>query len=612
PPPRAAAGWFARRTSGARHRRALANPSASIRRAAAESLRRAGDRELAVEALAAQLGPERDPRVREAMAQTLAYLGAGRDALIEAFAGPSAVAADALAVALASLGDGPSIDALVEALNRADRASPAYDALVLLGAPAVPALRRAVRNGAQPALYELLGDIGDPSALPELLDAATSDAVLTRRAAIRALGRLGDDRGRNAVRRATGDSDPEVARLAWGAFARLAGPADIEPLEAGLEARNQPEPLLRALLRVAPDRGVAALVARVSGTDADAARMAAEVALSVPHPGLVPVLHGLVQEGSRRQEALSALAEAEGGAGFSVLLQLMPAPDVARALAICLRRWRPEGRELGLRALRALPSRGPGAARALLLRAVARDGEAAPLLEPHLQSDEASVRGWAAAGLELLGGADRGLVANALEGEEDPEAFRRLVDLALLLNVRVPDGALRRFASGRAFAAALRARAVRPTRDDRRVLRRALHSAWPPAARAAAYTLGAIDDVDAVPALLALYDRNESIRPLVAQVVGRLAPGHPGVLARRRVASEPALRADWSGGLGRGRRVLRVGVQAEQAPDGVLCLITLPGGRMRLQRTLPSGELLIADVPAGMADVRPLLSELPH
>ncbi|MEM6959552.1 MAG: hypothetical protein AAF645_27960, partial [Myxococcota bacterium] len=115
PPPRAAAGWFAQRMSGARHRRALANPSASIRRAAAESLRRAGDRELAVEALAAQLGPERDPRVREAMAQTLAYLGAGRDALIEAFAGPSAVAADALAVALASLGDGPSIDALVEA-----------------------------------------------------------------------------------------------------------------------------------------------------------------------------------------------------------------------------------------------------------------------------------------------------------------------------------------------------------------------------------------------------------------------------------------------------------------------------------------------------------------
>ncbi|MFT5352979.1 MAG: hypothetical protein ACI9KE_000176, partial [Polyangiales bacterium] len=55
------------------------------------------------------------------------------------------------------------------------------------------------------------------------------------------------------------------------------------------------------------------------------------------------------------------------------------------------------------------------------------------------------------------------------------------------------------------------------------------------------------------------------------------------------------------------RRILRFRVEAEQAPEGVLCLIELPSGEMRLQRTLAGGELFVPDLQAGDADVRPIL-----
>lgn len=610
-------GRLAARLRGAQTRRRLELGTPSERMTAAQDLRRVGDPRQAVEALETALPREANGLVRAAIAESLAFHGNPSSGLVlaESFTATARAGLDSIARALGTLREPVGIEALVSGLDRADRIRAAREGLALAGVAAVPLLRRRAKESPSVPVLTALGEIGDVSALPELVAAASHAAASIRASAIRSMGILGDDRARNTVRIATGDADASVVNVAWEALASLAGPADAEALVAGLERGVQPALLLKALLRVDASRGVAQLVSYASGNDPDLALLASTIALEMPRADLVPVLHGLVREGSRREEALSALAEAEGGAGLPVLLEFRTDRDAQRAIAVCLRRW-PFGariRRAGLGALRALPTRGPSSARNLVLRALAGDEDVVPLLESRLEDADASIRAWAATGLGLVGNGSGGAIHDALTDEEDIEAFRRLVDAALRHDASIPERAIRRFAGEpHAQAAIFRSFAQRGVGvRERRRLRRALHDGWEPTVRAALEAIVRLNERSAIPTLFAAYDRSEDVprRRIIARALAALGAADSSQgQRRRRVAYDPSVRAAWSGaGNAQGHRVLRFRVEAEQAPEGVLCLIELPSGEMKLQRTLAGGELFVPDLQAGSADVRPIL-----
>lgn len=616
-PAQEAPGRIAARLRGAQTRRRLELGDPSERMVAATALRRIGDARQAVEALERSLAREANGLVRTAIADSLAFHGnpSSSAVLADSFSATPRAGLDAIGRALGSLHAPIGIEALVAGLERADRIRAAREGIALAGVAAVPLLRRRAKESPSVPVLTALGEIGDVSALPELVAAASHASASIRASAIHALGELGDDRGRNTVRIATGDADASVVNVAWEALAALAGPADAEALVAGLARSVHPELLIKALLRVDASRGVAQIVSYASGNDADLALLASTIALEMPRADLVPVLHGLVREGSRREEALSALAEAEGGSGLPVLLQFRSDHDAQRAIAVCLRRW-PFGariRRAGLSALRALPMRGPASARNLVLRALAGDEDVIPLLESRLSDADASIRAWAATGLGLVGESSAAFIHEALSEEEDIESFRRLVDAALRHDAQIPERVVRRFAGEpHAQAAIFRSFAQRSVGvRERRRLRRALHDGWEPTVRAAVQAIVDLDDRAAIPTLFAAYDRSEdaSRRRVIARSLAALgAAASPAALRRRRIAYDPLVRLAWSGGgQAQGRRILRFRVEAEQAPEGVLCLIELPSGEMRLQRTLAGGELFVPDLQAGDADVRPIL-----
>ncbi|MFK8002808.1 MAG: HEAT repeat domain-containing protein [Polyangiales bacterium] len=610
-------GRLAARLRGAQARWRLEHGTPSERMAAAEDLRGTGDPRQAVEALEAALPREANGLVRAAIAESLAFHGnpSSGAVLAESFTASARAGLEAIAHAIGSLREPAGIEALVAGLDRADRIRAAREGIALAGVAAVPLLRRRARESPSVPVLRALGELGDASALPELVAAVSHAVASVRASAIQALGELGDDRARNTVRIATGDADPSVVNVAWEALASLAGPADAEALAAGLERGVHPPLLLKALLRVDAPRGVAQIVSYASGNDPDLALLASSIALEMPRADLVPVLHGLVREGSRREEALSALAEAEDGAGLPVLLEFRTDRDAQRAIAVCLRRW-PFGariRRAGLAALRALPTRGPASARNLVLRALAGDEEVIPLLEARLEDGDASIRAWAATGLGLVGSRSGSAIYEALREEEDIESFRRLVDAARRHHTQIPERAVRRFAAEpHAQAAIFRSFAQGSVGvRERRRLRRALHDGWEPTVRAALDAIVRLEERAAIPTLFAAYDRSEDAarRRFIARALAALgAADSPEALRRRRIAYDPVVRLAWSGGGGaQGQRVLRFRVEAEQAPEGVLCLIELPSGEMRLQRTLAGGELFVPDLQAGSADVRPIL-----
>lgn len=585
--------------------------------AAAHALRGTGDPRQAVEALEDALPREANGLVRAAIADALAFHGnpSSSAVLADSFTATARAGLDNIARALGSLRAPAGIEALVAGLDRADRIRAAREGIALAGVAAVPLLRRRAKESPSVPVLTALGEIGDVSALPELVAAAGHAVASLRASAIHSLGVLGDDRARNTVRIATGDADASVVNVAWEALAFLAGPADAEALVAGLERGVHPRLLLKALLRVDGPRGVAQLVSYASGNDPDLALLASTIALEMPRADLVPVLHGLVREGSRREEALSALAEAEDGAGLPVLLEFRTDRDAQRAIAVCLRRWAfgARIRRAGLAALRELPMRGPASARNLVLRALAGDEDVIPLLESRLQDADASIRAWAATGLGLVGNGSAASIHEALSEEEDIESFRRLVDAALRHDAQIPERVVRRFAGEpHAQAAIFRSFAQRSVGvRERRRLRRALHDGWEPTVRAALDAIVRLEDRAAIPTLFAAYDRSEdaSRRRVIARSLAALgAADSPEGLRRRRITLDPMVLLAWSGGgHTSGRRVLRFRVEAEQAPEGVLCLIELPSGEMRLQRTLAGGELFVPDLQAGSADVRPIL-----
>ena len=117
------------------------------------------------------------------------------------------------------------------------------------GAPAVPALIKALgdwedwwsdedwwidedcwSDNVRAAAAEALGAIGDPQAVPALIQALGDSDSAVRRAAAEALGKLGDPQAIPALIQALGDSDRDVRRAAAEALGAIGDPQAVPAL----------------------------------------------------------------------------------------------------------------------------------------------------------------------------------------------------------------------------------------------------------------------------------------------------------------------------------------------------------------------------------------------
>jgi HEAT repeat protein len=222
---------------------ALGDSDSAVRAVSAEALGAIGDPQ-AVPALIVALGDWGDwwsENVRRAAAEALVRIGAPAvPALIQALGDRSENVRRAAAEALVRIG-APAVPALIQALGddefRVRRA--AAEALVRIGAPAVPALIQALGDRSENvrrAAAEALGAIGDPQAIPALIQALGDSDSAVRAVSAEALGAIGDPQAVPPLIQALGDSDWDVRRAAAEALGRLGNPQAVPPLSVWAHA----------------------------------------------------------------------------------------------------------------------------------------------------------------------------------------------------------------------------------------------------------------------------------------------------------------------------------------------------------------------------------------
>lgn len=129
--------------------------------------------------------------------------------------------------ALGQVGDPQAIDALIVALGDPvqDVSWTAREALETFGETALPNLIRALSldsNQVRELAANLLGDIGDSSAVDPLIAALDDHDWQVRFAVVEALGSIGDAHARSAVERMTGDPQSQVRAIANAVLKMLA------------------------------------------------------------------------------------------------------------------------------------------------------------------------------------------------------------------------------------------------------------------------------------------------------------------------------------------------------------------------------------------------------
>ncbi len=638
PPERPALGWRGELIGpSARHQLEAEDPIARL--AAVARLARHGDPTASVAALVARLEPESDARVRHAILDALARRG-DRSAV-----GPIADAITdwgredraAGLRTLGALGGERATRTLVDWLATADVGDDAVTALARIGPAAVPHLVGVLDVPiSAPRAAAALGRIGDTRGTFPLVSRLRGAVPGARLAMIRALGAIGDERATPALLRALTDADPWTVAAALAALARVAGP-DEAPLVAGLADRGTSEQRAAALETLATlDPAAAASRVEAALGDAESSPLvraaALEVLLARPSEALLPILVARLHEPAHRLAVAEALSRVERGAGARPLLAAA-IEDGARALdpalALAVRRHEDE-LPAGViaearRHLRADP--GP---RGLVLAALARDERVARRIVRGLAHEDPAHRAYAAQAAGLL--ASRGRAVSEALGaqlvvETDPAAFRAQVLAALRLGVSIdPDAIDGRFWDTGTIPEALWLAAANPERTGRRgrrrarrAMRRALRAGQPRVRAGAAIALALAGDRAAHRALVAaLDDDHDAVRLAVARALEVLAvpEAAPAIAAAARVERDDRVR----------RALLDASLAADRRPPPafrrgrgtVYARITTPPGLARAASTvdvvlgdgrwlatlaLPTGEVLVPDLPDGEAEI---------
>ncbi len=620
-------------TTGYREASRLRSPIPQARKEAAEVLGRFGDPSRARANLIEALTGESNPTVRRAIVQSLTRRAHPESAevIIDAFRG--GMETEAVAIALAEIGTADCVRALIDAMSDASLGEYAEDAIVRIGARAVPNLLASLREGITLRGIRALGRIGRRDATLPLLELAGHESLPIRLEVLRALGAIGDPRAAPVVRAQLEGGltvDPAIASVALATIAQVGSPEDgdvVEPFLADEAARVQGQ-ALHAMLAIDPPRGARAIEAAVTSSDEARVRVAAEVALEWPIAELVAVLYGLLTEGTRTEEAASALTAVVDGGGVPVLLREAQKEDanpvIVSELAAALRRHdRTLSRRTRNAALQVL-AREEGH-RGVLLRALAR-GSVRRDITRLLSSEDAEDRATGAHALLLrsdASGTDRLRVLAARE--TDAEAFRRIAHAALAFGVDAPfpeifqklnDPEMRSDALVWA-AASLDDQSARTRRRIGEAARRDLRGGSREAAMAAWAIAEARDRTGYRALLAALHRDTGDLRLAAARALGalRVSAASEILRAEARVETDPGVRralldaADSPdrrprGFAARGRFTLRVAVSTHSEVSRVPLDVVLPDGRWLRIMSAPGGELILPDLPDGTADVR--------
>ncbi|MCU0674972.1 MAG: HEAT repeat domain-containing protein [Myxococcota bacterium] len=579
----------------------LQSGDALERRAAARALGVRGDAPGARAALVEALRTERDGSVRAEIARALGRRAhpALADTLARGLAESSALDAEPFARALVAVGTGTALEHLVEALGRDEHRAAATVALQEAGLAAAPALSARLRETPTfvPAI-QLLGSLRDVEAVPLLTRIALGEhAPPVRLAAVVALRTIGDARSAPALR-ATLDGlsdalvvaelrDATLEALSFVGDARDA-PRVVARLEGaeGAERRRW----LAVLLRLDPETAERELRAAVTSDDPQRVRDASDVVLASPQPALLAIVHGLLREGARADEAATALAEL-GPSGVAILVHEAERPEVRRELAVALRTDRAGGHEDEALAILRRHTDATG----LAWRAVARDRNVRDTLEASLASSSSvsSERALAAQSLGVLGGAPAiARLREALEHEREADVWVAIAFALARLGASVdPDlwiAALddpRRALAATLLAAEHRGDARAARRRDR-ALRRALHAEDPRLRANAAWALGRVGDRAAIRVLEDLeHDVDADVRRASRHALATLDPSRGAAVAS--VGSEAA-------------RFRIASARAEPMPLDV----ALADGRTLRVWTAPTGEVVVVDLPSQVVDVR--------
>jgi HEAT repeat protein len=147
------------------------------------------------------------------------------------------------AKALAHFADAATLPYLLDGLRDVDMFVRVHvtDALIRIGAPAVAGLVVALRDenpAVRRAAAKALGKIGHADATPALSDAIKDDDADVRRFSAQALGRIGDNGAVHALGDALRDADVRVRKAAAGALWDI-GAAALPVLR---DALNDPNP----------------------------------------------------------------------------------------------------------------------------------------------------------------------------------------------------------------------------------------------------------------------------------------------------------------------------------------------------------------------------------
>ncbi len=644
PGPRPSAGGLASsrerslrgRLTGPALARALSDPSVSRRVEAAESLGRVGAAGPAVDALVESLPAEPARPVRIAIARALARRADPRSipALVAAFADARGADDDVLAAALSVFATGESIDALLGALSDPTRSRAAADALVRVGARAIPLLvahLREVPDDLQ--AIDVLGRIGSALATPALLDALATGGTMVRAAALTALERIGDPRAAPAAIAVLDDPDPFVRRAAVAAVGALGTPEDGRALDRFLTGSPDTDaPTWRALLRLDAARAADAL-ASIAPHPAIVA-----VAVERPRPELLPAYERWIgatpPDGVPPGALLAAVAELGSADAFGILARVAgerPAsgPTSVRELALALDRGGAAIDGAARARAREVIRSTPHAAERLLLLAIAGAGDAGSAVDAALRGDDVAVRAAAAIALATTEvPCEPETVLRLARETDDPELFRRLAEAGVRCGVAARPEVHRRFAYGEeagpeamAWAAASSRDAPREVREALgRELREALRS---PSARiraGGARALALLGDEGARAARAPLVrDRDPGVRRAAARALEVLGPGEQRaeLEAAARVETETVVRAglEDAARASTGRAPLPVdrrgGAWYASAPasSGTVRVDVVDAlGRFRRFEIGPS-PLLIVGLPDG--PVRPIVVPLP-
>ena len=234
-------------------------------------------------------------------------------ALTKAMADPREPVQQGAAQALVGLRNASAVESLKETLGSSEKAirDNAVRALIAIGAPAVGLLVPALQDDntfRRDSAVRILGEIGDPRALPPLLNALKHSEPEMRRDTVLAIGQIGSPQAVEPLINALRDESLPVCEEAIRALAKL-GKVAVAPLMSALqehEDHNIRDNVIKSLGAIGVE-GIDVLASTLHASDADLRETALRALFDVGDLGQKAIATALAARDSQQREDVADL-----------------------------------------------------------------------------------------------------------------------------------------------------------------------------------------------------------------------------------------------------------------------------------------------------------------